>query len=81
MIEAMTLDVDQSCTIVKSACMKKTPSRTIARAYQEISSTCLLVYVDELTRFATAGGSPRGLQETKTRMEPARRIPPKPLKK
>jgi hypothetical protein len=32
-------------------------------------------------KFATAGGSPRGFQDTKTRIEPTKRIDPKPLKK
>lgn len=32
-------------------------------------------------KLACAGGSPRGFQETKTSMDPTRRIEPKPLKK
>lgn len=34
-----------------------------------------------LTKLATAGGSPRGFQERKTRIQPTRRILPKPPKK
>jgi hypothetical protein len=32
-------------------------------------------------KFATAGGSPRGFHDTKTSIEPIKRIEPKPLKK
>lgn len=63
-IDAMTLEDDQSCHALKAAWMKNTARRTMASA-----------------RFACAGGSPRGFQETKTRMEPTRRMDPKPLKK
>lgn len=63
-IEAMTLDEDQSCQALKAACIKKTARRTIASA-----------------KFACEGGSPRGFQETNTRIAPTRRIDPNPLKK
>ena len=63
-MDAMTLDEDQSCQALKPAWMKKTASSTMARA-----------------RFATAGGSPSGFQETNTNIQPAKRIMPKPLKK
>ena len=63
-MEAMTRDEDQSCQALKAAWMKKTASRTIARA-----------------RFEVAGGSPRGFQAMKTRIDPTSRMEPKPLKK
>src|SRR4051812_5204663 len=37
--------------------------------------------MERLTRLATAGGSPNGFHETKTRIQPVSRILPKPPKK
>jgi hypothetical protein len=64
-ILAITLLELQSCQALNAAWIKKTTMSTMASA-----------------RLATAGaGSPRGFQETKTRIPPTRRMPPKPLKK
>jgi hypothetical protein len=64
-IEAITLDEDQSCQALKAAWIKKTAKRTIARAKLATAGA----------------GSPRGFHDTKTSIAPVSRILPNPLKK